>query len=455
MRVRLVGAVLLSAFLVLTACSSSSKSSGSSGSASSGASGSFTPSTALGSGVTATTVKVGVALVDFTCIEQFVQSIRTNQSQVYDAYFKYINAHGGVAGHQVVPVYSTYCPIGTAAPLQVCTQFTEDDHVFAVMGNFEDFSGDAQTCVAKDHDTALISFDMTQSIINQSPGGLIVCACTTPDRTDTVLISLLKKQGYLNGKKIAILGDSDNASVVSGSIEPGLRAADADLGSTAVLSIAGTDTSAAQAQLDSFIEKWKSEGVQDLYVTGTDVNAQQFITKVKQEMPDVQLITDESIVLQYGQEDEANHINPNPYNGIITANGPTTEEYNAGPNWGHCAAIYKQETGQAAPNGETVIPGPDGKTIDLYGAINDTCQLTLLFQEIGNRVGKYLNDNNWQHAVNTYGAITDWGSGPYDALYAGHYDDEDSFRLESYDPTIGAKGDWKPLGPLQNIGGPS
>ena len=32
-------------------------------------------------------------------------------------------------------------------------------------------------------------------------------------------------------------------------------------GSTAILTITGTDTTAAQAQLDSFIEKWKTEGV--------------------------------------------------------------------------------------------------------------------------------------------------------------------------------------------------
>jgi len=451
-RVLVVAALVMSAAMVVAACSSSSKSSGASSSGASGAP-AFQQSNVYGTGVTATTVKVGVALVDFTCIEQFVDSIRTNQQQVYDAYFKYVNAHGGVAGHQVVPVYANYCPITSAAPLAVCTQFTEDDHVFVVMGNFEDFSGDAQTCVAKDHNTALISFDMTRAIINQSPGGLIVCACTTPDRTDAVLVSLLEKQGYLKGKKVAILGDTNNQSVVTGSVEPALKAVGASLGSTAVLSIAGADTSAAQAQLDSFIQKWESEGVQDLYVTGTDVNSKQFITKVKQEMPNVQLITDESIDLMYGQEEQASHITPNPYDGIITADGPTTQEYNAGPNWGHCADIYKQETGQTAPNGETVIPGPNGKTIDLYGAINDTCQLTLMFQTIGNRVGKYLNDNNWMHAVNTFGSITDYGSGPYDALFAGHYDDEDSFRLESFDPTLGAKGDWKTLTPLLNITG--
>jgi ABC-type branched-subunit amino acid transport system substrate-binding protein len=450
-------ALLLSAVMVIAGCSSSSKSSGAAGSSSGGgsgsSSGSFQPSTALGSGVTPTTIKIGVALVDFTCIQQFVDQIRQNQDQVYQAYFNYVNANGGVAGRKIVPVYQTYCPIGSTAPLAVCTQFTEDAHVFAVMGTFEDFSGDAQTCVAKNHNTVLQTFDLNQSEINQSPPGMIICACVTPERTDSVLISLMQKNHVLAGKKIAILGETKSASVVTGAIEPGLKGIKADLGSTAILNITGADTSAAQAQLDSFIEKWKSEGVNALYISGTEVNSEQFVAKVRQQMPGLTIVTDESNDLMYGQEIKAAGVKVNPYDGVIIANGPTTQEYNAGPHWARCAAIYKQETGKPAPDGETVIPGPNGKTLDLYGNINDACQLVLMFQEIGNRVGKYLNNTNWVHAIDTYGEITDWGSGPYAALFTGHYDDEDSFRLESYDSTIGAKGDWKALTPLQDIRG--
>jgi hypothetical protein len=167
-------------------------------------------STALGVGVTAHTVKVGVALVNFTCLEQFVNQIRTKQSQVYNAFIKYINTHGGIAGRHVVPDYQSYCPIQSAPALALCTQFTEDAHVFAVMGDFIDFSGDAQTCIAKDHHTVLLTFDLTQAVINQSPPGLIVFPGQTPERTDSVLISLMKGQHTLQGKKIAVLGELDS-----------------------------------------------------------------------------------------------------------------------------------------------------------------------------------------------------------------------------------------------------
>ena len=440
---RLVLACLLCAAVVLAACSSSSTSS----------SGGAPASNALGSGVTATTVKVGVALVDFTCVEQFTNSIRVNQNQVYQAFINYVNSHGGVAGRTIVPVYRMYCPLTSAAALTLCTQFTEDDHVFAVMGNFEDFSGDAQTCVAKDHNTVILSFDLTQAIMKQSPPGLIIYAGTNPERVDSVLISLLKKNHLLAGKKVAILGQSNGASVVTNAIVPNLKALGVPMGSTAILSISGTDTSAAQAQLDSFIEKWKSENVNTIYLSGEEVSSQQFIEKVRQALPNVQLVTDDSNDLMYAQEEHTAGKHPNPYEGIITAAGPTTVEYNNGPNWAYCSSVYQKETGKAAPNGEAVIPGPNGKTLDTYGSINDACQLITLFHDIGAKVGKNLNNTNWVHTVDTYGPIRNMGGGQYASLRTGHYDIDDSFRLEAYDSTIGGKGDWKALTPLQDIVG--
>ncbi|HXQ62518.1 MAG TPA: hypothetical protein VN796_09305, partial [Acidimicrobiales bacterium] len=255
--------VLFACGLILASCSSSPKSGTSSTTTSAGGS-----STALGVGVTARTVTVGVALVNFSCIEQFTNSIRENQDQIYNVFIDYINAHGGVAGRRIVPDYQSYCPIQSAQALALCTQFTEDAHVFAVMGDFIDFSGDAQTCIAKDHDTVLMTFDLTQAVINQSPPGLIILPGTTPERTDAVLISLLKSQHILKGKKIAVLGELVSQNVVQNSVVPKLKSLGVPMGSTAILDVTGADTSAAQAQLESFIERWKSENVNALYVSG-------------------------------------------------------------------------------------------------------------------------------------------------------------------------------------------
>ena len=446
---------LLSAVMVLAACSGSAKTAAPPTSASkpTTATTPYQESTAAGVGVTATTVKIGVALVDFTCIQQFVDSIRVNQDKVYQAFIDDINAHGGVAGRQIVPVYRNYCPIGSAQALTLCTQFTEDDRVFAVMANFEDFSGDAQTCVAKDHNTPLLTFDLTQKIMSQSPPGMIIFPGTNSERVDSIMVDLLLKQHTLDGKKVAVLGETTSQGVVTSSVEPALKRLGVATGSTAILSVGGTDTSAAQAQLDSFIEKWKSEKVDALFVSGTQVSSKQFIEKVRQRMPNVILLSDIDTVLTYGQEEQTAHKQPNPYEGIITAAGPSAQEYDQSDNWAYCSGIYQKQTGHVAPNAEAVVPGPNGKTLDTYGSINDSCQLLTLFHDVAERVGHNLNIPNWVHTVDTFGPIRNAGGGQFASLHTGHYDIADTFRLEAFDSSIGLKGQWRPITPLQDISG--
>jgi ABC-type branched-subunit amino acid transport system substrate-binding protein len=456
MRVRRHGVIASAAIVAMlfAACGSSSKSPAAPTN-STAPGGSYTPSTAAGVGVTATTIKLGIALVDFNCIKQFVDSIRLNQDKNYSAYINDINKHGGILGRKIIPVFHTFCPIGNAQALSLCTKFTEDDKVFAVLGNFVDFSGDAQTCLAKQHKTPLMTFQLSKAIIDESPPGLIIEPGVTPERTDNILVDLMKKQKTLDGKKIAVLGETTSEKIVKNSVEPALKRLGVSTGTTAILSISGSDTTAAQSQLDSFIERWKTEGVNALYISGTQVASQQFVEKVRGEMPGITLVSDISDVLGFGQQEQHAGKKPNPYEGIISASGPTAHEYDVSSNWKYCSDIWKAEIGTTPPNGEAVVPGPDGKTLDTYGSINDACQLVTMFHDIVLKIGKNLNVANWAHTVDTYGPIRNMGSGVYATLSAGKYDVDDTFRLEAYDSSLppAGKGNWKPLTPLQDITG--
>ena len=136
----------------------------------------------LGQGVTDSTIKIGVALVDFKCIEPYIQTTRVDEYKVYDAFINDLNAKGGIAGRKIVPIYKTFCPIVPAPALTLCTQFTEDEHVFAVIGDFVDLTGQAQPCIAKQHKTVLITFNLTQAIVNSAPGGILLTFNTDQER---------------------------------------------------------------------------------------------------------------------------------------------------------------------------------------------------------------------------------------------------------------------------------
>src|SRR5262249_52232404 len=175
------------------------------------------------------------------------------------------------------------------------TQFTEDDKVFAVIGLVYDTTGDIQACFAKQHKTPVMFYETTQSIIDKSPPGMVIFPGTVPERADAVLAKLIKGHGDLNGKKIAILGSTANKSSIDKYVTPALKTIGIPLGTTALLNVGSTgDTTQAQSQLTSFIERWKTEGVNAIFITGVDVVSKQFVEKLKQELPDVQLVTDVS-----------------------------------------------------------------------------------------------------------------------------------------------------------------
>ena len=69
-----------------------------------------------------------------------------------------MNADGGVSGRKIVPVFDQFCPIPNAALLaEVCTTFTDDDKVFAVVGDFVDLTGEARRASPSSTSTVLVS----------------------------------------------------------------------------------------------------------------------------------------------------------------------------------------------------------------------------------------------------------------------------------------------------------
>ena len=65
-----------------------------------------------------------------------------------------------------------------------------------------------------------------------------------------------------------MLGDSTLVSTVNGTILPGLKKLGVKVESTGFLTVGSTtDTAAAQDQLESFIERWKTEHVDTVFLS--------------------------------------------------------------------------------------------------------------------------------------------------------------------------------------------
>jgi ABC-type branched-subunit amino acid transport system substrate-binding protein len=458
-RVRAFVAVLTLA-TVLTACSSGGQKPSATGpTAPTGTTGvsssptvtsSSAPLTASFRGVTPTSIKLGIVTIDYTCIKQFVNYNYGNQPAIDQVFIDDLNAHGGILGRRIDPVYESYCPIGNSQALTLCTSFTEDAKVFAVLGRFFDSTGDANLCVSRDHQTIQIGHELSQEWINDAPPGLMLSPEITAERRATVLLNLLKAQGTLTGKKVATLTDVDTENSVATVIKPALDRMGVAQGSAAVVTIVGSDTSTAQTQLESDIEKWQGEGVNAIILAGQFVPAKQFVEKIRAAMPNVLLLTDgESSALGGGQDETAAGVKPNPYDGMLTANGLTDGEVWQSSGLQRCVQTYESRSGQHVIGPDQLKPGPDGKIVQVWLAVSDFCDELALFTQIAEKAGPNLTNDTWTTAANNFGEIQ-LPETVYSSIHAGKYDADDGFRLAVFDSTVGSKGDFKPLTPIED-----
>lgn len=405
-------------------------------------------------GVTKDTIKIGIPLVDFDAIKDYIDYTFGDTEAISKTFVDNINKNGGINGRKIVPVYRKYPPIPGQKPdpQSLCTSFAEDDKVFAVVGVFIDFTGQAQQCVAKDHKLVHIGHEIDQPWIDAVPGGLMLTPDRTKENVASALISLLGSTGKLKGKTVAVVGDKDNESRVNDVILPGLKKVKAKTGSTAILNITGTDTTSAQAQVDSFVEKWKTEGVNAVFLAGNNVSAKQFAESIKKGLPKAQLITDTDTALDQAKGEQEAGVKPNPYEGMITGTGITPSQRWATPNatLKNCIAVYQKATGTTVPGPDDRKMTSDGKSINTDQALTDACGDLTMFKAIAEKVGPNLTTKNWQKAVDSFGTI-DLPSDKYASLCTGKYGAEDDFQLVAYDSSIGKSGDWKSLSAVKDV----
>jgi len=410
----------------------------------------------LGHGVSADQIKVGIAIIDYDSIAQYIHVARGDQQKTAQIFVDYINSHGGVDGRKIKPYFIKYQPIPGRQPdpLSMCTTWTEDDGVFAVLGVVIDMfsQGEGILCITKKHNTIHIGHELEQPWIDQSPPGLLLTPDTAKENAAKALLALVVKGGQLKGKTVGIITDQDSAGRVKDTVLPALKKANIKTGSEAVLSITGEDTTAAQAQLDSFIAKWKSEKVNAIYMAGLTASSKQFVEKIKAAIPNALLLADSDSTSEQAQDEVAAHVSPNPYEGMLSVTGELAAARwaNKSPLLQQCVNIYQKATGTTIPAPGKEPKDKDGNTIELATAVTDFCGELFMFRTIAERVGPDLTIPNWQKTVNGFGKI-DIVPTKVASLCKGKYTADDALGLVSFDSKIGDSGDWKALTPVQDF----
>jgi hypothetical protein len=187
--------------------------------------------TASDVGITATTVKLGIFLIDLGDVGKlglngFAGYDPEQQKGFWTAYLRDANKRGGAAGRTIVPDFYTVTATGeNASATAGCKQLIETDHVFAVT-NIIGVYGAPILCVTKDHKTPYLSVDGAVSSFYAQSNGLLFTVQPSTLRTQLNAAARLLDLGRLGdpakgtAKKIGVLHEDgylteDNTALIS------------------------------------------------------------------------------------------------------------------------------------------------------------------------------------------------------------------------------------------------
>ncbi len=215
-------------------------------------------------GVTPTTIKVGITYPDVAAVKSIVNVDPGNYQKAYQALIDKINAQGGINGRKIVPVFAAINPLGTAPAATACTELTEDDRVFVVMGFFQTPD---PACYVQTHDTALIGASLTGAQASQARAPWFNFELSDSDLIPKE-VSVFKHEGVFAGKKVAVVGEAADQTDVN-LVIPALHKLGVDVVASAINDVPTTDSAASSSQYSLIAQKFQSSGANVVVAVGS------------------------------------------------------------------------------------------------------------------------------------------------------------------------------------------
>ncbi|MDH3706063.1 MAG: ABC transporter substrate-binding protein [Acidimicrobiia bacterium] len=207
--------------------------------------------------MTADSIRVGVSYVDLEAVYDIVGLDHGDYQLSFQVVIDRINDQGGINGRRVEAVYESIDPIGTDPATEACIRLTEDEEVFAVMGQFLD---ETPLCYVETHDTALVGGDITSELFGRATAPWFT-SNASPDRLNADILQAFIEAGELDGATVGVVANAIDEGLVESVVLPTLSAGGVEVVEVAYIEDTGGDESASDAQVAVITERFDSRGV--------------------------------------------------------------------------------------------------------------------------------------------------------------------------------------------------
>ena len=352
-------------------------------------------SSELGPGVTEDTIKIGVTYTDLSALKELMNLDHGDYASAFSALADAINAEDGINGRRLELVDAPVDPIGTEAGTTECVRLTEDEQVFAVIGNLQT---NVVPCYVTNHDTAIVGGYMDAEALAAANAPWFTWYATW-ERLATKTIEGAAAEGAFDGKKVAVISTTFDAPIVSGAVDPALEAAGADVVDRAVIDVPEDDPNAAAAAAQTIAEKFKSEGVE--VVVSVSQTFQSWANGLVQtDFRPRNIATDVNTVAAWKVAKSPEQLEI--LDDIIVGGGAPASVWWNEDKFVECRDdILAAQPDREVPDPDTLSPGDP----ELHVSVLLACQSMDLFRAIAEKAGETLNNDTFLRAGHELGVF--------------------------------------------------
>jgi ABC-type branched-subunit amino acid transport system substrate-binding protein len=346
-------------------------------------------------GVTKDEIKVGITYVDLAALRSAgIKRDHGDYQKAYQTVIDDVNAKGGINGRKIVPTYIAVSPLGTDPSQQACVKFTEDDKVFAVMGQF--LTADAPLCYVEQHATPILGGTITADGLSRAKAPWYTLERSNPDIA--TIVDAFAADGQFKKQKVGVIAAATDQALAEGTVIPALKKNKVSPKTVAYITSPNDDITAQRAETDTILQRMQADGVTSLVaIEGAVTNVANELAK-SDYRPKV-LATSNSSVQGYTNT-AANDVSG--IKGLVS--GDVSYPYDE-PSLKQCRDKVAKATGETMV--ENVTPGdPSNRT-----SAELACRYVTLFADLATAAGKNLTTKSFGDAAKKAGSVTVPGSG--------------------------------------------
>lgn len=348
------------------------------------------------SAVTKDEIKVGITYVDLAALRAAgIKRDHGDYEKAYQTVIDEVNAKGGINGRKIVPTYIAVSPLGTDPAQQACIKFTEDQKVFAVMGQF--LTADAPLCYVEQHTTPILGGAITADGLARAKAPWYTLERSSADVA--TIIDAFAADGQFKKQKVGVVAAATDQTLTESTVLPTLKKNKVTPTTVAYVTSPNDDTTAQRAEMDTILKRMQADGVTSVIaVEGEVTNVANELAK-SDYRPKV-LATSNSAVQGFTNT-AANDVSGLKA-GLVS--GDVSYPYDE-PALAACRDKVAKATGETMV--ENVQPGdPSYRT-----SAELACRYVTFFADLAAASGKNLTTKSFANAAKKAGTVTVPGSG--------------------------------------------